>query len=87
MAEQVRPGYPQKNGLTKTADYLPHLQLSEFMQFIQIGFGNPHTVGELIGLEPSQQTQFSSTLNLFGAVNGFGGARFRGLVIPNLYVF
>ena len=40
MAEQVRPGYPKENRLTKTADYLPQLQLEEIIGNIKIGFGN-----------------------------------------------
>ena len=39
MAEQVRPGYPKKNGLTKTADYLPisaALSLLRYVMDIEI---------------------------------------------------
>jgi hypothetical protein len=34
MAEQVRPGYPKENGLTKTADYLPsNLSIRDHAEF------------------------------------------------------
>jgi len=55
----------------KITDYLPHLQLLEIMTFMQIGFGNPYLIGELIGLRSYRQAHVSPTLNFFGAVKGF----------------
>ena len=51
VVRQACYGYPIKKDADETWHYLPHIQLSEFKPFIQIRFGNPHTIGELIDLE------------------------------------
>jgi hypothetical protein len=47
---------------------LPHLQLIEYVSFIQIGAGNPQAIGELTGLCPFWQAHVSNTLNFVGVM-------------------
>jgi hypothetical protein len=45
---------------------LPLLQLIEYVSFIQIGSGNPHSTGELIGLSSFWQAHVSAILRFVG---------------------
>ena len=65
---QVRYGYPTKMGLTDSCVSLPQAKLSEFTSFIQIRFGNPHTIGEFIGLMTLRHAHVQSTFSYVAPV-------------------
>jgi hypothetical protein len=47
--------------IQKIGDILPQAKLIEFYPFIQISFGNPNPIVELMGLEPYRQVNVSTT--------------------------
>jgi len=71
-------------GLIRT-NILPVDQLSEITLFIQIKFGNHHTIGELIGSMAHRRPHVQSTFSFFGEVLLFWVAKKD--IMPSIYLW